>query len=85
MYSSSSNSETPTSYAHDSTVHPIGKKSTKRKNKEKHAKSSTKDAQFIALQQQHKERMSKMDELVKARNEQNKVEEMKIMFMDTSA
>ncbi|KAG4991035.1 hypothetical protein JHK87_024492 [Glycine soja] len=47
--------------------------------------SSTKDAQFIALQQQHKERMSKMDELVKARNEQNKVEEMKIMFMDTSA
>ncbi|KAG5006580.1 hypothetical protein JHK82_024523 [Glycine max] len=88
VYSSSSNSETPTSYAHDSTtltVHPIGKKSTKRKNKEKHAKSSTKDAQFIALQQQHKERMSKMDELVKARNEQNKVEEMKIMFMDTSA
>ncbi|KAH1042264.1 hypothetical protein GYH30_024530 [Glycine max] len=82
VYSSSSNSETPTSYAHDSTtstVHPIGKKSTKRKNKEKHAKSSTKDAQFIALQQQHKERMSKMDELVKARNEQNKVEEMKII------
>ena len=34
-----------------------------------------KDVEFLALQQQYKEIMSKMDDLVKARNEQNKLEE----------
>lgn len=59
-------------------------KGSKRKNKPKSTKSSSKDVEFITLQQQHKEKISKMDKLVKAWNEQNKLEEMKMLFMDTS-
>lgn len=53
----------------------LEKKATKRKSKGKVVESSSEDVEFLALQQQYKEIMSKMDDLVKVRNEQNKLEE----------